>query len=147
MATLIDSSVLVAAERGLLDLERTAEDAKEPLALPAIAVSELLYGVHRAPSAALRSRREAFVEGLLAKVPVVAFDLPEARSHARVWADLARRGVTLGAHDLLIAATALAGGHAVATRDERSFPRVPGLTVVAPRRVPTGRRSTSPGSG
>jgi tRNA(fMet)-specific endonuclease VapC len=129
VATLIDSSVLVAAERGGLDLEASSRASGEPLALPAIAVSELLYGVHRAAGAALRHRREAFVEGLLTKVPVVAFDLPAARSHARLWSDLARRGVTIGAHDLLIAATALAGGYAVATRDERSFPKVPGLTV------------------
>ena len=55
-----------------------------------------------------------------------------AEVHARVWADLERRGQTIGAHDLLLAATALAGGLGVVTLNEREFSRVPGLTVHNP---------------
>ncbi|AUX31792.1 uncharacterized protein SOCE836_039240 [Sorangium cellulosum] len=36
----------------------------------------------------------------------------------------------VGAHDLLIAATALAVGYDVVTRDDRSFPRIPGLRLL-----------------
>jgi len=64
------------------------------------------------------------------QLPIVAFDLVAARIHARVWAELATKGSIVGERDLLIAATAMAHGHAVATRDERSFPRIPGLSVV-----------------
>jgi predicted nucleic acid-binding protein len=59
---------------------------------------------------------------------VLPFDVVVARVHARLWAELAAKGVTGGAHDLLIAATALATGSTVATRDDRSFPRIPGLS-------------------
>ena len=52
-----------------------------------------------------------------------------ARVHARLWAELASSGVTLGAHDLIIGATALACGWPVATRDTRSFAKIPGLEV------------------
>ncbi len=52
-----------------------------------------------------------------------------ARIHARVWADLAAQGTAVGERALMIAATAMAMGYSVATRDERSFPRIPGLTV------------------
>lgn len=52
--------------------------------------------------------------------------------HAEVWADLERRGQPVGAHDLWIAATALAHGFAVATRNRRDFVRVRGLRVLAP---------------
>jgi predicted nucleic acid-binding protein len=38
--------------------------------------------------------------------------------------------MAVGAHDLLIGATALATGGRVATRDLRSFPRIPGLDLV-----------------
>jgi predicted nucleic acid-binding protein len=38
--------------------------------------------------------------------------------------------VAVGVHDLIIAATAIAAGFRVATRDERSFPRIPGLATV-----------------
>jgi len=69
------------------------------------------------------------VESLLARLPVLPFDLVVARVHPRMWADLAAQGVNVGAHDLLIAATGFAAGGAIATRDQRSFPRIPGLTV------------------
>jgi tRNA(fMet)-specific endonuclease VapC len=52
-----------------------------------------------------------------------------ARVHARLWAQLAAKGITVGTHDLLIAATALAMGFSVATRDDRSFPYIPGLSL------------------
>jgi tRNA(fMet)-specific endonuclease VapC len=39
-------------------------------------------------------------------------------------------GKMIGAHDLLIAATALAQGHAVLTQNAKDFKRVPGLTVL-----------------
>jgi len=47
----------------------------------------------------------------------------------RLGADLAQHGVTIGAHDLLIGATALANGLAVITWDRRSFPKMPELDV------------------
>jgi predicted nucleic acid-binding protein len=129
VATLIDASVLIAAERGALELRQVLRAEGDPeVALAAVTASELLHGVHRAKTAAQRARREAFVERLLETLPVIPFDLPAARTHARVWAELARKGALVGERDLLIAATAMAGGHNVASRDERSFPCIPGLS-------------------
>jgi len=129
MGTLIDSSVLIAGERGQFDLEAVlVTRAEEQFAISAITAAELLHGLYRAKTAARRNRREAFLEGLLAKLPVFPFDLVTARIHAQVWAQLAAKGVTVGPHDLLIAATALATDSTVATRDDRSFPLIPGLS-------------------
>jgi tRNA(fMet)-specific endonuclease VapC len=131
MATLIDSSVLIAAERGELDLAaRPSEGDAARMAIAAVTASELLHGIYRARKPAQRARREAFVEELLSHLPVLPFDLTAARIHARIWAELASRGIVVGAHDLLIAATALASGCTLATRDERSFPKIPGLSLV-----------------
>ena len=131
MGALIDSSVLVAAERGTVSLDSLLEDFKQTaLAISVITASELLHGVHRAQREDRRSRREAYVETLLSRIPVVAFDLISARTHARLSARLASKGTTIGAHDLIIAATAMARGLDVVTRDERSFPRIPGLSLV-----------------
>jgi tRNA(fMet)-specific endonuclease VapC len=130
VGSLIDSSILVAAERAKMGFDRILrEHAGEEIAIAAITASELLHGVHRAARPAQRNQREAFVEGILAVVPVLPFDLRTARVHAAIWAQLAGRGITVGAHDLLIAATALAVGFEVATHDKRSFPRIPGLKV------------------
>ena len=133
MGILIDTSVLIAAERGDTALgkrilKRSTPD--EPLALAAITVSELLHGVHRLKGALARARAETFVERFVTVMPVLAFDERVARVHARVWADLAARGQSVGAHDLLIGATALTYGYKVASRDRRSFPRVPDLELV-----------------
>ena len=131
MGTPIDSSILIAGERGQLDLEATfTAYSEEDFALSAITASELLHGIHRAKSAAQRNRREAFVEGFLSGFPVFAFDLIAARLHVRLSAELATRGISIGLHDLIIATTAMAKGYRVATRDERSFPQIPGLSLL-----------------
>ena len=130
MGALIDASVLIAVERGTLDLESVTRGFDDELALSVVTASELLHGVHRAQDEARQARREAWVEALLASLPVVSFDLVAARLHARLSARLAMRGEPVGAHDLIIAATALARGLDVVTRDERSFPRIPELSVI-----------------
>ena len=131
MGTLIDTSVLVAMQRGQLDPGRLRdEDDDEAVAMAAITASELLHGVHRVAGAVARTRALRFVEHLLASMPVVSFDLDVARVHARLDAELSSRGVPVGDADLMIAATAVCLDYRVATRDQRSFPRITGLEVV-----------------
>ena len=131
MGALIDSSVFMAAERGLCDLE--AELTKrlgDWIGMAAITASEMLAGVawpNRPDDK--RQASEVFVEGVLAAIPVVAFDVAIARVHAKLYADLKFKNVRILEHDLQIAATAIALGQPVATRDERSFPKIPGLMV------------------
>lgn len=130
MGTLIDSSVLIAAERDRLDLQAAlGARPEEPFAIAAITASELLHGVHRAKTQAQRQRRETYVERLLDSLPVLPFNLVVARIHSSLGAELAKRGVSVGAHDLLIGATAVSAGYKVATRDMRSFGRIPRLQV------------------
>jgi tRNA(fMet)-specific endonuclease VapC len=130
VGVVIDSSVLVAAERGQLDLEAIlAAHADEPAVIAAITASELLHGVHRV-AGAKRARAERFVEAVCATLEVVPFDLDVARVHAALSADLRARGIAVGAHDLIIAATALSRGFAVATRDLRSFPKIEGVETL-----------------
>ena len=129
MGTLIDSSVLIAAERGRLDFEAAlAGRAGEPVGIAAITASEVLQGTYRLGGARL-ARARAFAERWLNALPVVPFDLRAAQVHATLAADLGRKGTPIGAHDLMIAATAVQLGYAVATCDRRSFRRVDGLAV------------------
>ena len=53
-------------------------------------------------------------------------DLLAAYAHARLWAGLASAGVHVGAHDRLVAATAITAGWRVGTASIRHFERVPG---------------------
>lgn len=128
---ILDTSVLIAAERRTIRFEAFLEKlGDEPVAMAAITASELLHGCHWATDAGTRARRSAFVDSLLDIIPVLPFGLPEARRHAALWADLVREGAMIGPHDLLIAATALARGEALATLNHREFARVPGLRLI-----------------
>jgi tRNA(fMet)-specific endonuclease VapC len=135
MGVILDTSVLVAAERGSVRFEALLGSlGEEPVAVASITASELLHGCYRASDPGVRARRGAFVDALLDALPVLPFGLPEARRHAELWAGLARTGKVIGPHDLLIAATALAQGHALVTLNQREFGRVPGLRLVAVKR-------------
>ena len=72
---------------------------------------------------------QAISDQWLGQLPVVPFDAAVARTHAALAADLGLNGATMGAHDLLIAATAAHLGYDVATRDRRSFARLGDLNV------------------
>jgi tRNA(fMet)-specific endonuclease VapC len=129
MAQLIDTSVLIAVERqgrSLADLR--AELTGEEIAIAAITASELLVGTHFA-DAARRQQREAYVEDVLESIALVYFDLHVARIHARLVYEMSRAGLQIGAHDLQIAATAVADDYGLVTLNVREFRRVPGLSV------------------
>ena len=135
MARLIDSSVFITLERRrstMAELARATASSDEPVAMAAITASELLAGVERADSQDRRATRQAFVESVLSLMPVLPFDLQVARLHARLWAELAARGLPTGAHDLMIAATALARGYGILTDNLRDFRNIPGLDVQQP---------------
>lgn len=131
MGALIDSSVFIAGERRQIELPNLlAALGDEELALSAVTASELLYGLHRAQTNAQRERRQAYLDIILAQMTVLAFDLTVARVHAALSVERDRTGSQVGGHDLMIAATAVAHDFRVATRDLRSFPRIPGLETV-----------------
>ena len=130
MAALIDTSILIEYERGRLDLQRhLAEERREVFYVSVVTASELLHGVHRVVQADVRARRSAFVEALLERFPLLSIDLPTARQHAQVWAELAAAGNIIGPNDLWLAATCLAHGLTIITANVREFARVPGLGV------------------
>ena len=126
---MIDTDLLVDQEHGVDLIDNLVGD--EERAISVITVSELLHGVHRARGAR-RTRRRAFVEHVLSGFDPIPVTESVARVHAEVWAELAARGQTIGAHDLWIAGTALAHGFGVVTRNGEDFGRVPGLRVLTP---------------
>jgi tRNA(fMet)-specific endonuclease VapC len=131
MGSVIDTSVLIEAERGGLDLEKFLSDFPgEDWMISSVTVSELLHGGLRSSFPATQARRIKFAEETIQRFPVLAFDLVAARTHAQIWTELARRGRTVGERDLMIAATAMSLDYSVATRDLRSFPMIPGLRVL-----------------
>lgn len=130
MGILIDSSVLIEIERGRIDpVPHLAKRRGEQAFVSVISVSEFLYGAHRTADPAMRHRRLALSEALLARFKVLQIDLAVARVHAQLKAELATRGTPVGPHDLWLAATCLVHGLTMVTGNLREFRLVPGLAV------------------
>ncbi len=131
MGLILDTNVFIQAERSQKKIDFSQWRSYGEAFISAITVSELLVGVHRASDEKHRLRRAAFVEAVITKIPILAFDTESARIHALLFAELASQGRLIGAHDLIIAATALKHGCAVLTANLSEFERVPNLKVIS----------------
>jgi predicted nucleic acid-binding protein len=130
MGVILDSSILIAAERKRFDLARfLSANPYELFFITSITASELLHGCTRANDVGIRERRTKFVEGVLQDYAVLPFNLAEAREHAQLWADLEIKGTLIGERDLLIASIAKANSHSLATLNRNEFARIPGLEL------------------
>ncbi len=135
MGLILDSSVAIAAERRgetvELFLQRVIDTiGDQEAALSAVGVVELVHGIHRADTAERRTRREGFVEELLAAVAVYPLSVDVARLAGKLDAEQQKRGIVIPFADLLIGATALSLEFSVLTLNPRHFRRVPGLSVI-----------------
>ena len=96
----------------------------------AVSVAELRTGVELA-SAGRREAREAFLQQVLAAIPVEDCDAVVAQVHGRLLATVHREGTQRGAHDLIIAATAAATKHTIITADGNGhFDDLPGVACI-----------------
>lgn len=129
MALVIDTSALVALERG--KAWEKLEGLAEPAVLPAIVVAELLVGAHMADTPARAAQRRSRIDALCAAVPVVDFTRETAQHWADIFAQLSASGTMIPANDLAVAATArqLDFGVLVGPGAEQHFRRVKGLLV------------------
>jgi tRNA(fMet)-specific endonuclease VapC len=131
MGLILETSLLIAAERRKFDLPAfLAAHPGEMLGLAAITISELRHGCLRAVDLHIRQRRERFVNGVISRCSVIPFGPTEAEQHAAIWVDLETKGQMIGPNDLLIAATARAHGHSLATLNHSEFVRIPGLVLI-----------------
>jgi tRNA(fMet)-specific endonuclease VapC len=127
---IVDTNVFIAFERRGEPIALSTFGASDGVFVSAITVSELLMGVWRADGELRRRRRSSFVESLIAAIPILNFDAAIARVHAEIGFTLAKAGQPIGAHDLIIAATARFYGFAVLSNNVAEFSRVPGLQVI-----------------
>jgi tRNA(fMet)-specific endonuclease VapC len=100
----------------------------DDVAIAAITAAELLVGVALAKGKR-RTTRQAFVDAVLEAIPSLPYDLRVAHAHANLLTAVRKAGRPRGAHDLIIAATALASGRTVLTADSSGFVDLPHLAV------------------
>ena len=129
MGLVIDTGLFIWAERNDVSDPMAMFPADEDLALSIITVSELYEGVRWAKSPRRAKKRSEFIEQFALTLPVVDFTLPIARVHAKIRATQRQRGKMIGAHDLIIAATAISMDWEVLTLNGAEFRQVEGLGV------------------
>ncbi|HWC59853.1 MAG TPA: PIN domain-containing protein [Verrucomicrobiae bacterium] len=132
MAIIIDADVIIRGERGTFDLKGWLQaNSQERFELAAITIAELWHGVERA-TGMIRARREKYLQSIVSPLTIIPYTEEIAYEHARIWAYMESGGKMIGDYDLIIAATALARGSAVATFNQKHFSSVAGLKVIEP---------------
>jgi len=135
MGLIFDSSVVIASERRRETVERLIErvvtaTGDQEAALSAIGVTELIHGLYRAQTPALRQRRQSFLDELLKALTVYPYTKETAMLAGKLDGEQQSKGVVIPFGDLLIGATALSLGFSVLTENLRHFQKIPGLSVI-----------------
>ena len=134
MGLILDSSVLVAAERQtrtvhqiLADLYRTQQNIE--IGISVVTLTELAHGVARAGTSKRKKRRLRFVQELATAIPIYEVTATIAFEAGLIDGENQSRGIRLPLADLLIGVTALELGFGVGTSNLRHFGLIPGLAV------------------
>ena len=99
-------------------------------ALSAIGLTELIHGLYRAQTPAVRLRRQSFLDELLRDLTVYPYTKETAMLAGKLDGEQQSKGVVIPFGDLLIGATALSIGFSVLTENLRHFQKIPGLSVI-----------------
>jgi tRNA(fMet)-specific endonuclease VapC len=133
MAIILDADVIIRGEKGAFDLGNWVESRPDDqFEIAAITVAELWHGVERALGAH-KTKRERYLRTILEMLPIIPYTELTAFEHARICVALESSGKMIGFYDLIVAATALERGSAVATFNQRHFVQVQGLKVIEPK--------------
>jgi predicted nucleic acid-binding protein len=130
---LVDANVLSEATKTKPDakvVEWLRRNERE-IAVDPIILGEIRFGIHLLPVGKRRRRLENWFDDGVAKLVCVHWDAQTGLRWARLLADLRKAGQSLPIKDSLIAATALAHGFTVVTRNTRDFKKT-GIKVLNP---------------
>lgn len=135
MGLILDSSVVIAAERRAETVEQLIErvagtTGDQEAALSAVGLTELIHGLYRAQNPSVRLRRQSFLDELLRDVTVYPYTKEIAMLAGKLDGEQQSKGVVIPFVDLLIGATALSLGFSVVTGNLRHFQKIPSLSVI-----------------
>ena len=135
MGLILDSSVLVAAERQGHNAHRMLASlaprvADTEIGISVITLLELAHGAARANTSERKAKRRKFIEELLAAMPVYPVTVPLALRAGQIDGESQSRGIRIPLPDLLIGVTALELGYSIGTANVRDFQQVPGLSLL-----------------
>ena len=135
MGLILDSSVLIAAERQGKNARQALSSIAQKITDTNVGISvmtlmELAHGAGRADTPERKSKREKFIEELLTAMPVYPVSVSIALRTGKLDGESQARGLKVPLSDLLIGVTALELGYSVGTANTRHLKQIPGLTVL-----------------
>lgn len=125
---ILDTNVLIAYERGVIDRESLDDD---DLAVAALSLAEYRVGIELADTVDRASERSRALAAIAAAVAILDYSDATAAQHARLIAHVRRTGTPRGAHDLILAAHAAQSGRTIMSFDANArFADLPGVLAV-----------------
>jgi tRNA(fMet)-specific endonuclease VapC len=128
MKYLLDTCVVSDFVRGVGPVQARLRSTAPPLvAISVVTVLEVRFGLLLRPAVARRLSK--VVDGLFGAATVLPFETEDAERAASLRADLRRKGLPIGAYDLLIGATALRRDLVLVTSNTAEFEHCEGLVL------------------
>jgi tRNA(fMet)-specific endonuclease VapC len=136
MGLVLDSSVLIAAEREAKPISELLSELEEKhgeteIIISAVSISELEHGLHRAVTPEQTQRRRDYLETIYAAIPIHPFTKEMGELAGRIDAEARKIANVIPFSDLLIGITALHFGYAIGTRNARHFRMIPDLKILS----------------
>jgi tRNA(fMet)-specific endonuclease VapC len=124
MGLVLDSSVLIAAEREAKPISELLAELQEKhseteIIISAVSISELEHGLHRAITPEQSQRRRDYLETIYAAIPIQPFTKEMGQLAGKIDAETRKTGNVIPFSDLLIGITALHFGYAIFLNDFR----------------------------
>ena len=135
MGLILDSSVLIAAERQGKNARQVLTAIREHIGETEVGISvvtliELAHGAARADTPQRRLKRPKFIEELISAMPVYPVTVAIVLRAGQLDGENQARGLRFALPDLLIGVTGLELGYSVGTSNVRHLGDVPGLSVL-----------------
>jgi predicted nucleic acid-binding protein len=135
MGLILDSSVLIAAERQGKNARQmltviAGKIGETDVGISVVTLIELAHGAARAVTPEQKAMRQNFLGELLTAIPIHPVTVSLALRTGQLDGENQARGIRIPLSDLLIGVTALELGYSVGTANLRHFRQVPGLPVV-----------------
>ena len=120
MGLILDSSVLIAAERKGRNARQALSEvalraAGEDVAVSVVTLIELAHGAARADTPERRAMRRQFLQELTSVLPMHPVTVSVALRTGQLDGEITAKGIRIALSDLLIGVTALELGYRVAT--------------------------------
>ncbi len=122
---IVDTNTLIYFFKGLGNVpDRFLSVSPKNIAIPAIVIYELEYGIAKSSSP---RKRQAQLKEICSLVTILPFGAGEASASASIRVKLEKKGAPIGPCDILIAGTAVEHQGILVTNNLKEFSKVPKL--------------------